>query len=148
MALKPGGPPLPGNGSGDRHMPGGRRPLGPANGGVTEDWGKVILRIKEDLKGSYRSPVKWRRPQGATGPVTAPGLAQTLVDRRWRHGNGSSGPTGPRPRGTAGRCQGHLLLPLLLALGLLLSLLSLLLSLSPSLPLPLAILREVAMEES
>ena len=24
---------------GDRHMPGGRRPLGPANGGVTEDWG-------------------------------------------------------------------------------------------------------------
>ena len=49
MALKPGGPPLPGDGSGDRHMPGGRRPLGPANGGVTEDWGKVILRIKEDL---------------------------------------------------------------------------------------------------
>ena len=47
--LKPGGPPLPGDGSGDRHMPGGRRPLGPANGGVTEDWGKVILRIKEDL---------------------------------------------------------------------------------------------------
>ena len=27
-----------GDGSGDRHMPGGRRPLGPANGGVTEDW--------------------------------------------------------------------------------------------------------------
>ena len=49
MALKPGRPPLPGDGSGDRHMPGGRRPLGPANGGVTEDWGKVILRIKEDL---------------------------------------------------------------------------------------------------
>ena len=49
MALKPGGPPLPGDGSGDRHMPGGRRPLGPANGGVTDDWGKVILRIKEDL---------------------------------------------------------------------------------------------------
>ena len=49
MALKPGGPPLPGDGSGDRHMPGGRRPLGPANGGVTEDWGKIILRIKEDL---------------------------------------------------------------------------------------------------
>ena len=24
---------------GDRHMPGGRRPLDPANGGVTEDWG-------------------------------------------------------------------------------------------------------------
>ena len=50
MALKSGGPPLPGDGSGDRHMPGGRRPLGPANGGVTEDWGKVILRIKEDLE--------------------------------------------------------------------------------------------------
>ena len=38
-----------GGGSGDRHMPGGRRPLVPANGGVTEDWGKVILKIKEDL---------------------------------------------------------------------------------------------------
>ena len=34
---------------GDRHMPGGRRPLGPANGGVLEDWGQVVLRIKEDL---------------------------------------------------------------------------------------------------
>ena len=53
MALKPGGPPLPGDGSGDRHMPGGRRPLGPANGGVTEDWGKVILRIKEDLSARH-----------------------------------------------------------------------------------------------
>ena len=30
-------------------MPGGRRPLDPVNGGVTEDWGQVILRIKEDL---------------------------------------------------------------------------------------------------
>ena len=30
-------------------MPGGRRPPGPANGGVTEDRGQVILRIKEDL---------------------------------------------------------------------------------------------------
>ena len=39
VALRPGRPPLPGDGSGDRHMPGGRRPLGPANGGVTEDWG-------------------------------------------------------------------------------------------------------------
>ena len=39
VAPKPGRPPLPGDGSGDRHMPGGRRPLGPANGGVTEDWG-------------------------------------------------------------------------------------------------------------
>ena len=37
--LKPGRPPLPGDGSGDRHMPGGRLPLGPANGGMTEDWG-------------------------------------------------------------------------------------------------------------
>ena len=36
---RPGRPPLPGDGSGDRHMPGGRRPLGPANGGVTEDRG-------------------------------------------------------------------------------------------------------------
>ena len=36
---------------GDRHMSGGRRPLGPANanGGVTEHWGKAVLRIKEDL---------------------------------------------------------------------------------------------------
>ena len=49
VALRPGRPPLPVDGSGDRHMPGGRRPLGPANGGVTEDWGLVILRINEDL---------------------------------------------------------------------------------------------------
>ena len=33
---------------GDRHMPGGRRPLGPANVNVTEDRGKVVWRIKED----------------------------------------------------------------------------------------------------
>ena len=39
VTLRPGRPPLPGDGSGDRHMPGGRRPLGPANGGVTEDRG-------------------------------------------------------------------------------------------------------------
>ena len=32
---------------GDRHMPGGRRPLGPANGGVTEDRGQDVWRIKE-----------------------------------------------------------------------------------------------------
>ena len=38
-----------GGGSGDRHMPSGRRPLDPANGSVTEDRGQVILRIKEDL---------------------------------------------------------------------------------------------------
>ena len=49
VALRPGRPPLPGGGSGDRHMPGGRRPLDPANGGVTEDRGQVILRIKEGL---------------------------------------------------------------------------------------------------
>ena len=49
MALRSGRPPLPGDGSGDRHMPGRRRPPGPANGGVTEDRGQVILRIKEDL---------------------------------------------------------------------------------------------------
>ena len=39
VTLRPDPPPLPGDGSGDRHLPGGRRPLGPANGGVKEDWG-------------------------------------------------------------------------------------------------------------
>ena len=34
---------------GDRHMPHGRRPPGPANVGVTEDRGKVVWRIKEDV---------------------------------------------------------------------------------------------------
>ena len=34
---------------GDRHMSGGRRPLGPANVGVTEDQGQVVWRIKEGL---------------------------------------------------------------------------------------------------
>ena len=34
---------------GDRHMPGGRRPLGPANVGVTEDRIQNVWRIKEDL---------------------------------------------------------------------------------------------------
>ena len=34
---------------GDRHMPGGRRPLGPANVGVTEGRGQDVWRIKEDL---------------------------------------------------------------------------------------------------
>ena len=38
-----------GGGSGDRHMPGGRRPPGPANEGVTEDAGKAIMRINEHL---------------------------------------------------------------------------------------------------
>ena len=42
-----------GGGSGDRHMPSGRRPLDPANGGVTEDWGQVILRIKENLVSAF-----------------------------------------------------------------------------------------------
>ena len=61
MALKPGGPPLPGDGSGDRHMPGGQRPLDPANGGVTGDWGKVILMIKEDLTfGEMNYPILLR----------------------------------------------------------------------------------------
>ena len=54
MALKSGGPPLPGDDSGDRHMPGGRRPLGPANGGVTEDWGKGY---PEDKGGSVPSRI-------------------------------------------------------------------------------------------
>ena len=52
VALRPGRPPRGGGGgggSGERHMPGGRRPLDPANGGVTEDWGQFVLRIKEDL---------------------------------------------------------------------------------------------------
>ena len=34
----------------DRHMPGGRRPLGPANVGVTEDRRQVVWRIKQELK--------------------------------------------------------------------------------------------------
>ena len=34
----------------DRHMSGGRRPLDPANGGVTEDQGQVVWRIKQELK--------------------------------------------------------------------------------------------------
>ena len=38
---------------GDRHMPGGRRPPGPANVGVTEDRGQVVWRIKEDLLDLY-----------------------------------------------------------------------------------------------
>ena len=77
VALKPGGPPLPGDGSGDRHMPGGRRPLGPANGGVTEDWGKVILRIKEDLS------LRARRPW-ANGVQLGPdeGYIESIITRR------------------------------------------------------------------
>ena len=35
---------------GDHHMSGGRRPLGPANVGVTEDRGQVVWRIKQELK--------------------------------------------------------------------------------------------------
>ena len=36
---------------GDRHLPGGRRPLGPANVGVTEDRGQqIVWRIKENMK--------------------------------------------------------------------------------------------------
>ena len=71
MALKPGGPPLPGDGSGDRHMPGGRRPQGPANGGVTEDWGKVILRIKEDLSFRISFYLFRLRHTGPFGPFHA-----------------------------------------------------------------------------
>ena len=33
----------------DRHMPGGRRPLGPANVSVTDDRGQDVWRTKEDL---------------------------------------------------------------------------------------------------
>ena len=32
---------------GDRHMPGGRRPLGSANVGVTEDRGQDVWRMEE-----------------------------------------------------------------------------------------------------
>ena len=34
---------------GDRHMPGGRRPLDPAIAGVTGDRGQDVWRINEDL---------------------------------------------------------------------------------------------------
>ena len=33
----------------DRYMSGGRRPLCPANVGVTDDRGQVVWRIKDDL---------------------------------------------------------------------------------------------------
>ena len=51
VALKLGlNHPLPGDGSGDRHMPDRRRPLGPANVGVTEDRGQDVWRMREDLR--------------------------------------------------------------------------------------------------
>ena len=34
----------------EHHMPGGRRPPGPANVGVTEDRRQVVWRIKQELK--------------------------------------------------------------------------------------------------
>ena len=34
----------------EHHMPGGRRPPGPANVGVTEDRGQVVWGIKQELK--------------------------------------------------------------------------------------------------
>ena len=49
VALRPGRPPLAGDGSGDRHMPGGRRPLGPANGGRDRGQG---IGYPEDKGGS------------------------------------------------------------------------------------------------
>ena len=45
---------------GDSHMPGGRRPLSPANVGVAEDWGQVVWRIKEDLKWLFKHFALWR----------------------------------------------------------------------------------------
>ena len=38
----------------DRHMPGGRRPPGPANVGVTEDRGQGVWRIKQELKWLFK----------------------------------------------------------------------------------------------
>ena len=49
VALQPGRPPLPGDGSETATVPGGRRPLGPANVGVTEDRGWVVWMIEDDL---------------------------------------------------------------------------------------------------
>ena len=59
-------------------MPGGRRPLGPANGGVTEDWGSVILRIKEDLPEIFKIAELWLAPLG------------TYPDRRGSSGSSSA----------------------------------------------------------
>ena len=39
---------------GDRHVPGGLSQLGPANGGVIEDWRQDAWGLKEDLMGQYR----------------------------------------------------------------------------------------------
>ena len=46
---EPGRPPLPGDGSVTAICPVDYIHLGPANGGVTEDWGQDVLKIKEDL---------------------------------------------------------------------------------------------------
>ena len=45
---------------GDRHTPGGRRLLGPANVGVAEDWGQVVWRIKGDLKWLFKHFALWQ----------------------------------------------------------------------------------------
>ena len=82
MALKPGGPPLPGDGSDDRHMPGGRRPLGPANGGVTEDWGKGY---PEDKGGSVLPETKMpvNDNAGSSAYVTSSARSGAGRLRRW-----------------------------------------------------------------
>ena len=55
MALQPGRTTTAVGGRlGDRHMPGGRRPLGPANLGVTEDW---VIGCLEDKGGSVLNTV-------------------------------------------------------------------------------------------
>ena len=65
------------------HIPGGRRPLGPANGGVTEDRGQVILRIKEDLR-NLRSYMCRIVCVGEVGGM--PKLGQNRKSRLRRHG--------------------------------------------------------------
>ena len=54
---------------GYRHMPGGKRPLGPANVGVTEDGAQDVWRIKEDLKKSRRPIVFFLGGGGCKQPL-------------------------------------------------------------------------------
>ena len=81
----------------DRHMPGGRRPLGLANVGETEDRGQMVWRIKEDLM-VYRwhGSFELDRPQGpnltkvGTSPLLEWGRRTSPLQRtngdgsRWR----------------------------------------------------------------
>ena len=62
---------------GDRHIPGGRRPLGPANVDGTEDRGYVVWRIKEDLKGAHCTHVHHLRMEA--------GVADVVSGRRGGH---------------------------------------------------------------